>query len=81
MGRSRKKVEVMVKTFDECKNEKLWQWKKIEGKKYLVKVMDKAICEKCLNFKNCEAFIALKASEMAVSLMNKILKEKGGLRK
>jgi len=76
--RSRKEVGVMIKTFGECKNKKLWQWRKIDGKKCFVKVMDEKICTHCIDFKNCDAFVALSASKMAMSFVNKM--KKGGLK-
>ena len=69
---------MMIKTFHECKNEKLWQWRKIDGKKSFVKVMDEKICTHCIDFKNCEASVALGASKMAMSFVNKM--KKGGLK-
>ena len=69
---------MMIKTFRECKNKKLWQWRKIDGKKSFVKVMDEKICTHCIDFKNCEAFVALSASKMAMSFVNKM--KKGGLK-
>ena len=69
---------MMTKTFHECQNKKLWQWRKIDGKKYFVKVMDEKICTHCVDFKNCDAFVALGASKMAMSFVNKA--KKGDLR-
>ena len=66
----------MVKTFHECKNEKLWQWRKIDGCKSFVKVMDEKICTHCIDFRSCDASIALSASKMAMSFIQK----KGGLK-
>ena len=38
--------------------------------------MDEKICTHCVDFKNCEASVALGASKMAVSFVNKM--KKGG---